>query len=417
MKNSDMMILGADTEFTTDMKYTQLNNNVFVAGGSGAGKTCSIIEPRLLNTFNSNLFVTVSKRRIVDKYTEIFKDRAYKVYDINFLSPDDSPTGWDPLDSIASYSDIRQLAESIVIANPRKKNTTADPYWDDTAIALLCSIICLVFMFEKEPTFNHVLDYINNLRFEEAANGIETSLDQKIELSKKAKGSNNFAATCFNTFKNAPIKTAGCIASTLNSTIDSIFTPDIRKLISNPNKLDYQKIAYEKSVVFISTSPVNKSLNSLIGIFNAQLYKSLFEIAEASPETEYKLPIPTAILYDDFACSAKIDNFPEFSSIIREKELSVVLCCQSESQLSSIYSEGEKTTIINNCDTYIYMGGNDLATADNVSRRINRPLEFVLNMPIGKEFIFRRGSKPIVTERFDIFHSKLYRKYFGEAER
>lgn len=419
MKKADVLILGADERaaFTTDTQYTQLNNNVFVAGGSGSGKTYSIIEPRLLNTFNSNLFVTVSKRRIVDKYKAIFKERGYNTYDINFISPDASPTGWDPLDFIASYSDIRHLSEAIVNANPRKKHSTADPFWEDSATALLCSIITLVLMFERNASFNDVLDYINDLTIEEGGTGVETSLDFKISAARREKGNNCFAVTCFNTFKNAPLKTARCIASTLNSTIDSVFTPEIRKLISNPNKIDFEKTTCEKSVVFISTSAVNKSLNSLISIFNAQLYKQLFEIAEDSPETGYALPIPTAILYDDFACSVKINDFPELTSIIREKGISVVLCCQSESQLSSIYSPEEATTIINNCDTYVYLGGNDLNTADQVAKRINKPLDEVLYLPVGTEYIFRRGSKPIITERYNIRNNKLYINYFGESER
>ena len=36
---------------------------------------------------------------------------------------------------------------------------------------------------------------------------------------------------------------------------------------------------------------------------------------------------------------------------------------QSETQLASIYGTDNAKTIINNCDTYIYLGGMDIATA------------------------------------------------------
>ena len=48
------------------------------------------------------------------------------------------------------------------------------------------------------------------------------------------------------------------------------------------------------------------------------------------------------------------------------------------------------------------MGGMDLKTGRSISERLNAPLEDVLYMPIGQEYIFRRGQRPIVTTRYNI---------------
>ena len=79
MKNADQVILGKDCVFTTDSEETGINNNILVCGGSGSGKTMSITEPRLLNTHDSNLIVTVTKRRLVAKYKPLLESRGYKV--------------------------------------------------------------------------------------------------------------------------------------------------------------------------------------------------------------------------------------------------------------------------------------------------------------------------------------------------
>ena len=47
----DKMILGADVVVSTDCQETGLNNNVLICGSSGCGKTMSVIEPRLLETY------------------------------------------------------------------------------------------------------------------------------------------------------------------------------------------------------------------------------------------------------------------------------------------------------------------------------------------------------------------------------
>ena len=90
---------------------------------------------------------------------------------------------------------------------------------------------------------------------------------------------------------------------------------------------------------------------------------------------------------------------------------------QSESQLEQMYGSGNATTIINNCDSYIYLGGMDLKTAQNMSLRLNRPLEDILYMPIGQEVVIRRGQRPIITRRYDIQKNELYQEITKEYNR
>jgi ABC-type polar amino acid transport system ATPase subunit len=72
---SDRIILGEGNNciFSTNTEKTQLNNNVIICGSSGSGKNMSVTEMRLLETFNSSLVVNLSKRKLVAKYTPLFK--------------------------------------------------------------------------------------------------------------------------------------------------------------------------------------------------------------------------------------------------------------------------------------------------------------------------------------------------------
>ena len=67
-----------------------------------------------------------------------------------------------------------------------------------------------------------------------------------------------------------------------------------------------------------------------------------------------------------------------------------------------MYDQKNATTIVNNCDTYVYLGGMDLKTCESISKRIDIPCNEVLNMPIGTEYVFRRGQEPIITERYSL---------------
>lgn len=160
---------------------------------------------------------------------------------------------------------------------------------------------------------------------------------------------------------------------------------------------------------------MNPAMNSLVSLFYSMAIKALFEYAESRPDG--RLPLPVDILCDDFATGGRILNFAEYISIFREKGISVSLLLQSESQLEAMYGDTNATTILNNCDSYVFFGGNDLLTAKNISYRLNAPLDEVLYMPIGKVVVFRRGQRPVMTSRYNILENPLYQKLTRNFEK
>ena len=262
-------------------------------------------------------------------------------------------------------------------------------------------------MTKENATFVDVLEVNDSLTLDDGSGTIQTSLDDNFDYIA-AENPSCFAISCWRTFKQLPVKTAACVFSTLNSTIDTVFSPEIRKMIESEKKVNFEQMGNKRTILFVTTSAVNSALHSFVNMFYAQAFKQLFEYAENCPDGV--LPVPVHVLCDDFATGGEILNFPEFISIFREKGISVTLLLQSESQLNQMYGTDNSVTIINNCDTYIYLGGMDLRTAQNVSVRLNSPLDEVLYMPIGQEILFRRGQRPIITKRYEIQKNTLYRK-------
>ena len=419
----DKIILGngEDCVFGMDSSQTHLNNNICIVGASGSGKTMSIVEPRLLEVENSNLIVTVTKRRIVEKYKNHLKKKGYDVLDLNFISPEDSDVAYDPLeyiesfnDIIYSFNDITYIARAIVMADPRKDKSNADPYWDQASVSLLTALIVLTIMTKDNANFTDVLEYMDKLHIDESGGGITTTLDVYFDYIKE-KSPECFAVSCWNSFRELPVRTARCVYSSLNVMLDTIFTPEIRTMIKKGRKLNFEDIANKKTVVFVSTSPVNTALNSLIAVFYGQVIKQMVEYA--SKQENYKLPIPLQIICDDFATGGRILNFSEYISIFREMEISAMILLQSEKQLDIMYGENQAAIILDNCDTYIYMGSNCVKSARNTAEKANIPLDSVLYMPFDKEIIFRRGIKPIFTERYNITQNEQYKKVSAEYER
>ena len=141
---ADRMILGDGCIFSTDCRKTGLNNNILVVGGSGSGKTVSIVEPFLLESFSRSIVCSVTKRGIVNKFIPLLQNRGYKILDLDFVHPSRGNVCFDPLDYINSFADISFLSQSIISGTRRNRNP--DLYWDESAASLLNALIAETLM-------------------------------------------------------------------------------------------------------------------------------------------------------------------------------------------------------------------------------------------------------------------------------
>ncbi len=411
----ERVILGENCSYSTDSRITGLNNNRVIVGGSGTGKTVSLLEPELLEllrTGESSMIVVATKRRLAEKYRDPLKKAGYRVYNLNFAEPEKSDCCYDPLKYVRTEEDITDLASTVVLANEKKNNARQDPFWDDSAISLL-SAECALVLEHNKHSFADVVHIQNSMFLTDSGkSGIATSIDAAFD-ELMARKPHCCAGKYWRTFRENPERTAKCVFTALNTSMDKLFTTKICTMMKEKPYLDFRKIASEKSVIFVTTSPVKKTLHNLAQMFMAQAVKELFEIAEQRPDG--RLQIPVHISFDDFATGGRCANFPEYISIFREKGLSSTILLQSEAQLRQMYGD-DAVTILDNCDSYVYLGGNNIDTARNISIRVNLPVDEVLHMPVGQVFIFRRGQQPVITQRYDIFRDQDYQRITDEYE-
>ena len=107
----------------------------------------------------------------------------------------------------------------------------------------------------------------------------------------------------------------------------------------------------------------------------------------------------------------KVSEMPEKLSICRAKGIAFLgILLQSESQLKRMYGENEAIEIMDNCDTYVFFGGNNFETARSLSLKLNVPLDEILYLPVGQIVVLRRGHKPVFSTRFDVFNDEFYQK-------
>ena len=125
---------------------------------------------------------------------------------------------------------------------------------------------------------------------------------------------------------------------------------------------------------WLNTAP----MDALVNIFYTQCLTTL--ISEADKNPDGRLRVPTRIMMDDFASSALIADFDRIISVVRSRDIWITILCQSISQLQSLYTSEQATTILNCCDHLIFTGCNDLKSAEYIGTWACKTEDVILTM-------------------------------------
>lgn len=383
------LIISKDCRYSLDDRSTRLNNNVLVAGGSGTGKTSTIVIPNLLRAVGSYV-VSDPKGNLYRKYGGYLKERGYNVLNIDFTHPERSDC-YNPFRNIRTTQDIRGIVSTIIYEQDAVN--TKDPYWENMASIMLSAIIG--YMVETEYGEFNFSGALRLLREGER----KDEDDKTSELSRRFdrlrhRDPDSWACGLFDDADSAPYRTYDTIRSTVSSKISRYDTAELRRMMDGKG-IDLTAIGKVKTAVFVTVSDTDRSMDTLANIFFTQAMNRLCEFADSLPDS--RLPVPVRFFLDDFATNCHIGEFPRMISSIRSRGISVMLMIQAEAQLAAGYGR-DCSTIIANCDTYVYLGGNDYDTARSVSLRCDKPIRSILQMPMGSCWVFRRGSQSVFSE-------------------
>lgn len=392
--NASELIIAQNSRYSLNDRATRLNNNVLVIGGSGTGKTRTIVSPNLRQAVGSYI-VFDPKGQLYKKYGAYLKERGYLVGLLDFTFRERGMR-YNPLEVVRSPHEIMKISE-ILAQSEDSVGTTADPFWDKITKLFLNGLIGYLCETDALPkTLESVLKLMRE--GERYSGGQRNSpLADRFNRLKDA-DPNSWAYTQFNNVNVCPDDTYDSVRATLAAKFANLDTPEIRGM-TRCSDIDFKLIGSRKTAVFVTVSDTDRSMDDLANLFITQSMQQLCGFADRFKDG--RLPVPVRFILDDFATNCRIADFPRMISTIRSRSVSAMIMIQSEAQLTQYYRFDDKT-VISNCDTYVYLGGNDIATARSVSERSNKPLDQILNMSVGTCWVFRRGEAPIFTRVNDI---------------
>lgn len=379
---------------------TQLNNNDLIIGPAGAGKTRGYVMPNILSG-NESLIVTDTKnslRRFLQPY---LMQQGIAVYNIDFSGISHSTVGYNPFDNIdidinGNYSerDVLCMAEQLAPIH-----NTKDIFWDISAKYVIASMIAYV--MECFPK-----DQRNIAALAKLAGHFDEYEYMLSELS--IENENSLAIKYYNVLKatGSAEKMRSSIISVIFEKLTPLDNSAANNLYNAPERISFEKLSSEKSVLFLNVSDSDRSSDVLVSLFYAQALHSLMTIADMNEENH--LQIPVRLILDDFAAGTTIADFDKIISVIRSRDIYVSIILQSLSQLEALYSAPCAKTIINNCDHWLYLGGQDIDTIEQISLKSNKMPVSIANLPLDKVLLFERGKSAQIADKFDISLSPVY---------
>ena len=175
----------------------------------------------------------------------------------------------------------------------------------------------------------------------------------------------------------------------------------------NEDRIDILQLGQKKTALFVTISDMDRSQDMLANLFYTQAMNALCRYADKECEDSC-LPVPVRFILDDFATNACIPDFDKMISVIRSRGIAVSIILQSQTQLEKMYKPAAATTILNGCDTTLYLGGHDLATANYIGTQVNRTDHSILTMPREHAWLIQSGQKPRLVKRYDLTSHPRY---------
>lgn len=386
--------LAEGVERSLNCYKTHLNNNLLIIGPPGSGKSRGVIIPTILGAKGS-MVISDPKGALYKKYSDYLANNGYEVKRISLINPGES-TKYNPLSYVNTSSEIKALANIIVYTKPGNSHGSYDPFWDQSTEILLASLIAYIKETDEIPEVDKNIHTVINLLSELSCDedNIEDCL-LSIRMFKHAdkmrmKGKESFATRQYNKFLQTPRRTICTILTTTHVALSVFDTDEMLQLLES-NELDIESIGERKTALFVEVSDTDRSLDGVASVLYTQLFNTLCKKADKNANCE--LSVPVRFILDDFATNVKVPNFDSILANIRARKISAILAIQSESQLTKQYPENYET-IIECCDTILYLGVNSLASASSLSERADISVKEALLMKPMTCWVFEHGKEP-----------------------
>ena len=342
---------------------TRLNKHTAIFGASGTMKSRAVVRNALFSSIRRGESVLISdpKSEMYNDTSELFRKHGYEVKVLNLVDPMHGDS-WNCMSDLNGNTMMAQVLTNVIIGNT--SSGKGDHFWDNGEANLLKALVLYTDLDKSLSPEQKNLAYVYQLLTRNSERTL-TAMFDKLPMDHPARAPFNLFAQSSDTVKSGIILGLGTRLQVLQNEA-------VKHLVSYSD-IDLTAPGRHKCAYYIILSDQETSMAFLSSLFFSFLFIKLTRFADSSPEG--RCLVPVNLILDEFNNIGRIGGAPDGSdfcrslSVIRSRDIRVMIAVQSLGQLQNRYPNNLWAEIIGNCDLQLMLGCTDDLTADYISER------------------------------------------------
>ena len=342
---------------------TRLNRHCAIFGASGTMKSRAVVRNALFSAIRRGESVLISdpKSEMYNDTAELFRKNGYEVKVLNLVDPKHGDS-WNCMSDLNGDTMMAQVLTNVIIGNT--SSGKGDHFWDNGESNLLKALVLYTDLDKSLTPERKNLAYVYQLLTRNSEKTL-TAMFEKLPMDHPARAPFNLFTQSSDTVKSGIILGLGTRLQVLQNEA-------VKHLVSFSD-IDLTAPGRRKCAYYIILSDQETSMAFLSSLFFSFLFIKLTRFADSSPGG--RCPVPVNLILDEFNNIGRIGGAPDGSdfcrslSVIRSRDIRVMIAVQSLGQLQNRYPNNLWAEIIGNCDIQLMLGCTDEVTADYISDR------------------------------------------------
>ena len=344
-------------------KDTRLNRHIAIFGASGTMKSRAIIRNALFQNIKrgESVIITDSKGELYADTAQLFRKNGYDVKVFNLVNPEHGDS-WNCMSDLNGDTLMAQVLTNAIIGNT--SSGKGDHFWDNGEGNLLKALILYVDQDKTRSPGEKHLSAVYRMLTQNTEKQL-TTIFERLPLNHPARAPYNLFAQSSDTVKSGIILGLGTRLQVLQN--------EAVERITSQSDIDLTDPARKKCAYFVVLSDQETSMAFLSSLFFTFMFIKLTRYADAQPGG--RCDVPVNLILDEFNNIGKIggaadgSDFARSLSVVRSRDIRVMLAIQSLGQLQNRYPNNLWAEIIGNCDIQLMLGCTDDVTAEHFSAR------------------------------------------------
>lgn len=333
-----------------------LNRNVAIFGSPGSMKSVAYVRTNILQLAQEgqSMVITDPKGELFKDMAQFLRDRGYNVKLFNLVNMAYSDR-WNPLDVIVDDIDAQTFADVIIANTAVTATKSGDPFWDRAEQNLLKALA--LYVAKEYPSNERNLASVYSL--------LAHPEPRKIDMIFKSLPKDHPAKMPYNIYSQANETVRTGVVIGLGTRLQ-VFQNKLVQKLTEVSDIDLELPGKEKCAYFCIISDMDSTFDFLASLFFSFLFLKLIRYADMHGPNGQCSP-NVYFLLDEFPNIGAIPDFTKKLATMRSRGVHSSIVFQNIAQLKNRYPHDAWQEIIGSCDTKLFLGCTDIATAEFVS--------------------------------------------------